>query len=91
MSIWIAGKDLMKYLPPKHACYNDLNLEEFSDKDYLHPQKVWKEFETRNLGEYHDLYVQRDHYCSRMFMKNLEINALEYIDWILLISYRHQD
>ena len=40
MGIWIAGKDLVKYLPPKKACYNELNLEEFSDKDYLHPQKV---------------------------------------------------
>ena len=29
-------------------------------KDYLHAQKVWDVFEIRNLGEYHDLYVQTD-------------------------------
>ena len=26
----------------------------------MHAQKVWKEFGIRNLGEYHDLYVQTD-------------------------------
>ena len=44
-------------LPPKESFYKELNLE---DKDYLHAQKVWNEFEIRNLGEYHDLYVQTD-------------------------------
>ena len=29
-------------------------------KDYLHAQKVWDVFEIRNLGDYHDLYVQTD-------------------------------
>ena len=40
--------------------YSELNLEDISDKDYLHAQKVWEEFGIRNLGEYHDLYVQID-------------------------------
>ena len=26
----------------------------------MHAQKVWDVFEIRNLGEYHDLYVQTD-------------------------------
>ena len=26
----------------------------------MHAQKVWEEFGIRNLGEYHDLYVQAD-------------------------------
>ena len=47
-------------LPPKESFYNNLNLEEISSKDYLHAQKVWDTFEIRNLGEYHDLYVQTD-------------------------------
>ena len=37
-------------LPPKESFYSELNLEDISDKDYLHAQKVWKEFEIRNLG-----------------------------------------
>ena len=47
-------------LPPKKSFYSELNLEDISDKDYLHAQKVWDVFEIKNLGEYHDLYVQSD-------------------------------
>ena len=61
MSIWIAGKDLMKHhYPPKKSFYNELNLEDISDKDYFPAKKVWDVFEIRNLDEYHDLYVQTD-------------------------------
>ena len=61
MNIWIAGKDLTKhhYYPKKYFC-SELNLEDYSDKDYFHAQKVWDIFEIRNLGEYRDLYVQTD-------------------------------
>ena len=45
-------------LPPKKDFYSNLNLENISDGDYLHAQKVWDVFEIKNLGEYHDLYVQ---------------------------------
>ena len=47
-------------LPPKEAFYSDLNLENISDKDYAHAQKVWKVFEIKNRGDYHDLYVKSD-------------------------------
>ena len=47
-------------LPPKKAFYSNLNLEDLSDEDYAHAQKVWNVFEIKNLGEYHDLYVQCD-------------------------------
>ena len=44
-------------LRSKEAFYSNLNLENISDEDYLHAQKVWEVFETKNLGDYHDLYV----------------------------------
>ena len=47
-------------LPPKESFYSELNLEDISDKDYLHAQKIWTEFGIRILGDYHDLYVQTD-------------------------------
>ena len=47
-------------LSHKNIFYSELNLEDINDKDYLHAQKVWDVFEIRNLGEYHDLYVQTD-------------------------------
>ena len=45
-------------LPDKKAFYSELNLEDITDKDYEHAQKVWEVFEMKNLDEYHDLYVQ---------------------------------
>ena len=47
-------------LPPKEASCSNLNLEDISDEDYAHAQKVWDVFEINNRGEYHDLYVQSD-------------------------------
>ena len=44
-------------LPPKEVFYSNLNLEDISDEDYAHAQKVWDIFEIKNLGKYHDLYV----------------------------------
>ena len=31
-----------------------------TDKGYAHAQKVFEEFKLKNLGHYHDLYVQSD-------------------------------
>ena len=42
----------------EEAFYSNLNLEDISDEDYTHAQKVWDVFEINNLGDYHDLYVQ---------------------------------
>ena len=35
-------------------------MEDIVDEDYAHAQKVWEVFEIRNVGEYHDLYIQSD-------------------------------
>ena len=42
-------------IPPKEAFYSNLNLEDISDEDYAHAQKVWDVFEINNRGEYDDL------------------------------------
>ena len=47
-------------LPDKAAFYSKLNLEDITDKDYENAQKGWEAFGIKNLGEYHDLYVQSD-------------------------------
>ena len=61
MSTWIAGKDLKKnpYLI-KNLFYSKLNKEGISDEDCAHAQKVWDALKIKNLGEYHNLYVQSD-------------------------------
>ena len=33
-------------------------MEDITDADYAHAKRVCKEFEIKNLGEYHDLYFQ---------------------------------
>ena len=47
-------------LPTKETFCSNLNLEDNSDEDYTHVQKVWDIFEINNFGVYHDLYVQSD-------------------------------
>ena len=47
-------------LPDKEAFYSELKLEDITDEDYKHAQKVWEVFGIKDLGEYHDLYVQSD-------------------------------
>ena len=47
-------------LPDKKTFYSELNWKEITDKDYMYAQKVFEKFKLRNLGEYHDLYVQND-------------------------------
>ena len=43
-------------LPPKEDFYSELILEDISDADYAHAQKVFNEYCT-DIGDYHDLYV----------------------------------
>ena len=47
-------------LSKKEDFYSHLNMKDITDTDYVHAKKVCKELEIRNLGEYHDLYVQSD-------------------------------
>ena len=35
-------------------------MEDITDADYAHAKRVCKDFEIKNLAEYHDLYVQSD-------------------------------
>ena len=37
-------------LPDKESFYCNLNLENITDEDYAHAQKVWEAFEIKNLG-----------------------------------------
>ena len=47
-------------LSEKEDFYSHLNIEDITDPDYAHAKKILKGFEIKNLGEYHDLYVQSD-------------------------------
>ena len=47
-------------LPDKKTFYSNLNMEDITDVDYRHAERVFKNLNNENLGEYHDLYVQSD-------------------------------
>ena len=47
-------------LPSKKDFYSNLYMENIDDIDYKHGNNVFKRFKLKNLGEYHDLYVQSD-------------------------------
>ena len=47
-------------VPEKENFYSHYNKEDITDADYTHAKRVCKDFEIKNLGEYHDLYVQSD-------------------------------
>ena len=44
----------------KESFYSNLNMENIDDIDYRHGNNVFKRFKLKNLGEYHDLYIQSD-------------------------------
>ena len=52
-------KNLMKYhyLKKEIFTYSHLNMENTIDADYAHAERICKDFETKNLVEYHDLRV----------------------------------
>ena len=47
-------------LPPIETFYSTLNNEGISKDYYAHAQKVWKLFNCKSLGEYHDIYLKTD-------------------------------
>ena len=67
-------------LPNKSDFYSGLNMEEITGIDYRHAEKVFNKFNIKNLGIYHDLYVQSDTYFKQMFLKILETCAKKFMD-----------
>ena len=91
MNTWSWDKIDETSFPDKTTFYSELNLEDITDKDYDHPQKVWEVFGINNFGEHHGLYAQCNTLLLADVFKNLETHVLKYMDLILLISFLHQD
>ena len=69
-------------LPEKEEFYSNLNMEDITDADSLHAKRVSKDFEIKNLGEYHDLYLKGDTLLLADVFKNIRKMSLKiyYLD-----------
>ena len=47
-------------LPEKEDFYSNVNMEDFTDADYMHAKRVYKDSEIKDLDEYHDFYLKSD-------------------------------
>ena len=74
-------------LPSKESFYSNLNMENIDDIDYRYGNNVFKRFKFKNLGEYHDLYVQSDTLLladvfenfRKMFLKVYELDPTHFL------------
>ena len=78
-------------LPDKKAFHSESNLKDITDKDYTHTQKVFEETELKNLGHYHDLYVESDTLLLADVSDNFRNKCIEIYDSILLSFCLHLD
>ena len=64
-------------LPSKESFYSNLNMENIDYIDYRHGNNVFKIFKLKNLGEYHDLYIQSDTLLLGDVFENFRNKCLE--------------
>ena len=64
-------------LPDKKDFYSEFDLEDITDKDYAHAQKIWEVFELKNHVEYHDLYVKCDTLLLADVFQNFRDKCIE--------------
>ena len=61
-------------------------MEDITDADYAHVKRVCEDFETKNSGEYHDLYTQSDTLLladvfenfGNMFLNTYELDSAKF-------------
>ena len=66
-----------KIIPGKELFYSNLTLENISETDYAHANKISKNFNINNLGEYRDLYVRSDTLLLADIFENFRQSCLK--------------
>ena len=64
-------------LTDKEAFYSSLNMEDIRDVVHMHAKKLFKKFNNKNLGDYHDLYVQSDPLLLANVFQNFRNKCIE--------------
>ena len=78
-------------LPDKQDFYSHLSMEKITNSDYKHAKKVWKNFKTKNRGEYHDLYVQSHTLLLADVFESSRKKCIELYELDPITFYQHQD
>ena len=47
-------------LPEKNEFYNNLNLRYILEEDYNYEKRIYRDFDIKNLGEYHALFLRNN-------------------------------
>ena len=65
-------------LPTQEQFYSILNNEHISADDYQHAQNVWKMFNMKSMGDYHDVYLKADVLLLADVFENFRKTCLQY-------------
>ena len=65
-------------LPTQEKFYSLLNNKHISADDYQHAQNVWKTFNMKSMGDYHDVYLKADVLLLTDVFENFRKTCLEY-------------
>ena len=65
-------------LPSKEKFYNILNDKHITNEEYEHAKEVWKVFDLKDMGEYHDLYLVSDVLLLTDVFENFRAHCLNY-------------
>ena len=65
--------------PKKELFYNNLNMEDIADADYMHANRIGKNFgeDLKRLGEYHDLHLKNNTFLLADLFENFREMCLE--------------
>ena len=70
-------------LPEEEDFYSQSNMEDITDADFVQTKTVCKDFEIKNLGEYHDLYIQSNTLLLADIFENFRNICVNNINLIL--------
>ena len=69
-------------LPTKDQFYSTLNDQHITNDEYDHVNKIWKAFNIKTMGEYHDLYLTSDVLFLADAFKSFRRPAYNTTNWI---------
>ena len=75
----------------KEHFYSSLNTRDITAADYRQAKRNWEDFEIKDLGKYHDLYVPRDTVLLANIFENVRDMRLEIYESYPAHFLLHQD